>query len=52
MQLNPHLVLRDVLCVPAFSFNLVSLSYKLTLQNSCVVLCSATSVIRELDPRG
>lgn len=40
MQFNPSIVLKDVLCVPSFSFNLISLS-KLALQNSCIVISDA-----------
>lgn len=37
--MNESLVLRDVLYVPNFRFDLISLS-KLALQNSCFTICN------------
>lgn len=48
LYLNSFMILKDVLCVTDFKFNLVSQS-KLALQNSCIVISDATySEIQDL----
>lgn len=48
IQLSPHILLKDVSCVPAFKFNLVSIG-KLNVQNSCdTVVGTTTCVIQDL----
>lgn len=45
-QLSPHIILKDVLCVPTFKLKLVSMG-KLNLQNSCFVVVGITTCITQ-----
>ncbi|KAI5668686.1 hypothetical protein M9H77_18539 [Catharanthus roseus] len=48
IQLNSDIILKNVLCVPDFTFNIVSLT-KVTLQNSCIMIRDHSTCILQ-DP--
>lgn len=50
LRLTPYLTLQDVLCVPQFTFNIVSFS-KLNLQNSTRAICDIQDPIFKMKIR-
>ena len=48
IQLSSHLILTNVLCVPSFSFNLLSVSSMTKTQPLCLVFLSAHCFIQDL----